>query len=79
MVNTVWGFVQLANHRVDEARAAFQTAISQDLTLGLPQLGLDWRCSGITRMPQRWRPCARPRCWSRALRFITKLSRQGVL
>ncbi len=40
MVNTVWGFVQLANHRVDEARTAFQNAIGQDSTLGLPQLGL---------------------------------------
>ncbi|MCB1777044.1 MAG: TonB-dependent receptor [Candidatus Competibacteraceae bacterium] len=40
MVNTVWGFLQLARHRVDKARAAFEAAIVQDSTLGLPHLGL---------------------------------------
>lgn len=40
MVNTVWGFLQLANNRIDSAREAFQTAIAQDSTLGLPHLGL---------------------------------------
>lgn len=40
MVNTIWGFLQLARFRIDEARDAFQTAIAQDSTLGLPHLGL---------------------------------------
>ncbi|MDG4597933.1 MAG: tetratricopeptide repeat protein [Candidatus Contendobacter sp.] len=40
MVNTVWGFLQLARFRIDEARDAFQAAIGQDSTLGLPHLGL---------------------------------------
>ena len=40
MVNTVWGFLQLARYRVSEARAAFEAAIAQDSTLGLPHLGL---------------------------------------
>ncbi len=40
MVNTVWGFLQLANNRIDEAREAFQTAIAQDSTIGLPHVGL---------------------------------------
>ena len=40
MVNTVWGFLELARNQLDEARAAFQTAIAQDSTLGLPHLGL---------------------------------------
>jgi tetratricopeptide (TPR) repeat protein len=40
MVNTVWGFLELARNRIDDARAAFQTAITQDSTLGLPHLGL---------------------------------------
>lgn len=40
MVNTIWGFLQLARFRVDDARDAFQTAIAQDSTLGLPHVGL---------------------------------------
>ena len=40
MVNTIWGFLQLARLRIDEARDAFQTAIAQDSTLGLPHVGL---------------------------------------
>ncbi len=40
MVNTIWGFLQLARNRIDAARDAFQTAIGQDSTLGLPHLGL---------------------------------------
>lgn len=40
MVNTVWGFLQLARNRIDDARDAFQAAIAQDSTLGLPHLGL---------------------------------------
>jgi len=40
MVNTIWGFLQLARFRIDEARDAFQTAIAQDSTLGLPHIGL---------------------------------------
>jgi len=40
MVNTVWGFLQLAQNRVNEAREAFEAAIAQDSTLGLPHLGL---------------------------------------
>ena len=40
MVNTIWGFLQLARLRIDEARDAFQAAIAQDSTLGLPHLGL---------------------------------------
>ncbi|MDQ5908862.1 MAG: hypothetical protein QG599_955 [Pseudomonadota bacterium] len=40
MVNTVWGFLQLTHYRVNEAREAFQTAIAQNSTLGLPHLGL---------------------------------------
>ncbi len=40
MVNTVWGFLQLARNQVGEARDAFQAAIAQDSTLGLPHLGL---------------------------------------
>ncbi|MDG4550527.1 MAG: TonB-dependent receptor [Candidatus Contendobacter sp.] len=40
MVNTVWGFLQLARYRPDDARDAFQAAIGQDSTLGLPHLGL---------------------------------------
>ncbi|HRD50387.1 MAG: tetratricopeptide repeat protein [Candidatus Competibacter sp.] len=40
MVNTVWGFLQLARNRVSLAREAFQNAIAQDSTLGLPHLGL---------------------------------------
>ena len=40
MVNTLWGFLQLARYRADDARAAFQAAIAQDSTLGLPHLGL---------------------------------------
>ena len=40
MVNTVWGFLQLANNRIDAAREAFQTAIAQDSTIGLPHVGL---------------------------------------
>ncbi len=40
MVNTVWGFLQLAQNRVNPAREAFEKAIAQDSTLGLPHLGL---------------------------------------
>ena len=40
MVNTIWGFLQLARNRVNEAREAFEAAIAQDSTLGLPHLGL---------------------------------------
>ena len=40
MVNTIWGFLQLARLRIDKARDAFQTAIAQDSTLGLPHVGL---------------------------------------
>ena len=40
MVNTIWGFLQLARFRIDDARDAFQAAIGQDSTLGLPHLGL---------------------------------------
>lgn len=40
MVNTIWGFLQLARYRVDDARVAFQAAVAQDSTLGLPHLGL---------------------------------------
>ncbi|MCP5158796.1 MAG: tetratricopeptide repeat protein [Gammaproteobacteria bacterium] len=40
MVNTVWGFLELAHNRVSDAREAFQAAIAQDSTLGLPHLGL---------------------------------------
>ncbi len=40
MVNTVWGFLELARNRVDAAREAFQAAIGQDSALGLPHLGL---------------------------------------
>jgi Tfp pilus assembly protein PilF len=40
MVNTVWGFLELARNRVDPARTAFEAAIAQDSTLGLPRLGL---------------------------------------
>ena len=40
MVNTVWGFLQLARNDLAEAQTAFQTAIAEDSTLGLPQLGL---------------------------------------
>ena len=40
MVNTIWGFLQLARYRADDAREAFQAAIAQDSTLGLPHLGL---------------------------------------
>ncbi|NJM13271.1 MAG: hypothetical protein HC889_16615 [Synechococcaceae cyanobacterium SM1_2_3] len=39
-VNTVWGFIQLARYQVKAARAAFEAAIAQDSTLGLPHLGL---------------------------------------
>ncbi len=39
-IMTVWGFLQLARHRIDEARTTFQQAIQQDSTLGLPHLGL---------------------------------------
>lgn len=40
MVNTIWGFLQLARNRVEDARETFQAAIAQDSTLGLPHLGL---------------------------------------
>ncbi|HOW76119.1 MAG TPA: TonB-dependent receptor [Candidatus Competibacteraceae bacterium] len=40
MVNTVWGFLQLAQNRVNPAGEAFEKAIAQDSTLGLPHLGL---------------------------------------
>ncbi len=40
MVNTVWGFLQLAFNRFDDGRDAFTAAIAQDSTLGLPHLGL---------------------------------------
>ncbi len=40
MVNTVWGFLELARYRVDEAGTAFEAAIAHDSTLGLPHLGL---------------------------------------
>ena len=40
MVHTVWGFLQLAQNRVNDAREAFEAAIAQDSTLGLPHLGL---------------------------------------
>ena len=39
-VNTVWGFLQLARFQVEQARTAFEDAIRQDSTLGLPHLGL---------------------------------------
>ena len=39
-VNTVCGFIQLARYQVKAARAAFEAAIAQDSTLGLPHLGL---------------------------------------
>ncbi|MFZ1325479.1 MAG: FecR domain-containing protein [Candidatus Contendobacter sp.] len=40
MVNTIWGFLQLARHRIDQGQTAFHNAIRQDSTLGLPHLGL---------------------------------------
>ena len=40
MVNTVWGFLELARHRIDGAREAFPTAISEDSPLGSQHLGL---------------------------------------
>jgi tetratricopeptide (TPR) repeat protein len=40
MVNTIWGFLELARNRVSKARTAFEAAIAQDSTLGLPHLGL---------------------------------------
>jgi tetratricopeptide (TPR) repeat protein len=40
MVNTIWGFLELARSRMDEARTAFEAAIAHDSTLGLPHLGL---------------------------------------
>ena len=40
MVNTLWGFLELARNRIDGAREAFQIAMTQDSTLGLPHLGL---------------------------------------
>ena len=40
LVNSTWGFLQLARGRVNEANQAFQDAIAQDSTLGEPHLGL---------------------------------------
>lgn len=40
MVNTLWGFLELARMRTDQAQVAFRAAIAQDSTLGLPHLGL---------------------------------------
>ena len=40
LVNSTWGFLQLARGRVKEANQAFQEAIAQDSTLGEPHLGL---------------------------------------
>ncbi len=40
MVNTLWGFLELAHMRTDQAQVAFRAAIAQDSTLGLPHLGL---------------------------------------
>ncbi len=40
LVNSTWGFLQLARGRVKEADKAFQEAIAQDSTLGEPHLGL---------------------------------------
>lgn len=40
LVNSTWGFLQLARGRVEEASQAFQEAIAQDSTLGEPHLGL---------------------------------------
>ena len=48
MVNTIWGFLLLAQNQIKEAREAFQIAITQDSTLGLPHLGLGlalFRCN----------------------------------
>ena len=40
LVNSTWGFLQLARGRVKEADQAFREAIAQDSTLGEPHLGL---------------------------------------
>lgn len=40
LVNSTWGFLQLARGRSREAGQAFQKAIAQDSTLGEPHLGL---------------------------------------
>lgn len=40
MVNTIWGFLELAYMRTAQAQVAFRAAIAQDSTLGLPHLGL---------------------------------------
>lgn len=40
LVNSTWGFLQLARGRTHQAHRAFQEAIAQDSTLGEPHLGL---------------------------------------
>ena len=40
LVNSTWGFLQLARGRVTDADQAFREAIAQDSTLGEPHLGL---------------------------------------
>ncbi|MFO1371526.1 MAG: tetratricopeptide repeat protein [Candidatus Competibacteraceae bacterium] len=40
LVNSTWGFLQLARGRANEAAEAFQAAIAQDSTLAEPHLGL---------------------------------------
>lgn len=40
LVNSTWGFLQLAQGHTEAAQQAFQDAITQDSTLGEPHLGL---------------------------------------
>ncbi|MFO1430685.1 MAG: tetratricopeptide repeat protein [Candidatus Competibacteraceae bacterium] len=47
LVNSTWGFLQLARFNTDKAMAAFKQAIAQNPTLGEPHLGL-----GITLFRQ---------------------------